>query len=552
MAVTREQVAELYVADFNRAPDAAGLDYWVASGLTIEQISESFFDQAETQAMYPDTMTDSVFVNTIYKNVFNRDADADGLVYWEKELANGSVTRANMILAIINGAQDSETSMDQTILDNKTEVGLYFADAGLEDVDQATDVMADVDATTASVAVAKDEVDTLAPTAANDLTVNRDNIVGTDGDDVIKGLIIDGTADTYQTEDSVKGGAGNDTLKIALSHAATTQAALVSEVETINVALGVTGATLSALSWSDIDNLTVSTIGTYAEFNIENINDEFDSITLSGAEDTNVQTFKTKASTTIFAGSDDSLDVTLTKSSIADKVTTLEVTDSDDVDVIEHFNITSTANNTGTGLTLKSTVLKTVTLSGESTLDLLTTDSTTVTSVDASAMTAAFKYTATGTESTVIGSSVGDTITVGDDLTTTVIGGTGADAITLADGAGTATLKYAYTGDSGLTDAKADSITNFDTDADTIKFVGIDAGSEANFITEDLSTDITIDGSEDDIANIIAAVNGNQLVGKTYFFESSTNILVVDADGDGNADTAIQLDGVVAYTDIIA
>ena len=38
MAVTRQQVAELYVATFNRAPDAAGLDYWVnTSGLTIEQ-----------------------------------------------------------------------------------------------------------------------------------------------------------------------------------------------------------------------------------------------------------------------------------------------------------------------------------------------------------------------------------------------------------------------------------------------------------------------------------------------------------------------------------
>ena len=54
MAVTREQVAELYVATFNRAPDAEGLDYWVnASGLTIEGIAQSFFDQPETQAKYP-------------------------------------------------------------------------------------------------------------------------------------------------------------------------------------------------------------------------------------------------------------------------------------------------------------------------------------------------------------------------------------------------------------------------------------------------------------------------------------------------------------------
>ena len=36
MAVTREQVEELYVATFNRASDAEGLDYWVNSGLNIE------------------------------------------------------------------------------------------------------------------------------------------------------------------------------------------------------------------------------------------------------------------------------------------------------------------------------------------------------------------------------------------------------------------------------------------------------------------------------------------------------------------------------------
>ena len=47
--VTEQQVAELYVATFNRAPDAAGLAYWVNSALTIEEIAQSFFDQPETQ-----------------------------------------------------------------------------------------------------------------------------------------------------------------------------------------------------------------------------------------------------------------------------------------------------------------------------------------------------------------------------------------------------------------------------------------------------------------------------------------------------------------------
>jgi len=41
---TRESVTKLYVATFNRAPDSAGLNYWLNdSGLQLEQIAQSFF-----------------------------------------------------------------------------------------------------------------------------------------------------------------------------------------------------------------------------------------------------------------------------------------------------------------------------------------------------------------------------------------------------------------------------------------------------------------------------------------------------------------------------
>lgn len=51
---TDESVAGLYVATFDRAPDGAGLDYWVEeSNLSLEGIAESFFDQPETKEKYP-------------------------------------------------------------------------------------------------------------------------------------------------------------------------------------------------------------------------------------------------------------------------------------------------------------------------------------------------------------------------------------------------------------------------------------------------------------------------------------------------------------------
>ena len=152
MAVTKQQVAELYVATFNRAPDAAGLNYWVnTSGLTIEGIAQSFFDQAETQALYPEGTTDTAFVTSIYTNLFNRAPDAAGLAYWVANLAAGT-SRSVMIEAMKNGALGT----DATIIANKATVGLYYADAGLEGDDfslaSVTAVQSTVDAAKADVA----------------------------------------------------------------------------------------------------------------------------------------------------------------------------------------------------------------------------------------------------------------------------------------------------------------------------------------------------------------------------------------------------------------
>ena len=72
---TKEDVAKLYVAMFNRAPDALGLDYWVNSSFggnpTIEQIAQSFFDQQETKDKYPEGTTSEAFVASIYGQTSN-------------------------------------------------------------------------------------------------------------------------------------------------------------------------------------------------------------------------------------------------------------------------------------------------------------------------------------------------------------------------------------------------------------------------------------------------------------------------------------------------
>ncbi len=91
MAVTLSEVTKLYVATFNRAPDAEGINYWANSGMSIENIAQSFFDQSETQALYPSGTANSSFVNSVYDNLFNRTPDTAGFNYWVQELNNGNV-----------------------------------------------------------------------------------------------------------------------------------------------------------------------------------------------------------------------------------------------------------------------------------------------------------------------------------------------------------------------------------------------------------------------------------------------------------------------------
>lgn len=123
-APEQQGITAQYVAFFNRAPDAAGLHYWaVESGLTLEQVGASFFNQPETQLAYPADTSNRDFLTRIYGNLFGRDPDAAGLDYWAGELDNGRIYREQAILAFINGSQGS----DRKLLDNKTAVGCYYA-----------------------------------------------------------------------------------------------------------------------------------------------------------------------------------------------------------------------------------------------------------------------------------------------------------------------------------------------------------------------------------------------------------------------------------------
>ena len=173
-ALTSSQIVdlvELYVASFNRAPDAIGLNYWggrLSDGMILPNIAKSFFDQPETIKAYPGTMADTDFVTKIYKNVLNRAPDDSGQTYWLNELKLGHVTRDTFMLTIINGARATTGSLvDQQTLSNKELVGAHFAlTKGLSDLSWAAQVMANVTSLSSSVTSANASTDAYALVAA--------------------------------------------------------------------------------------------------------------------------------------------------------------------------------------------------------------------------------------------------------------------------------------------------------------------------------------------------------------------------------------------------
>ena len=141
-----DSLVELYIASFNRAPDAIGLNYWggrLYDGMTLPEIARSFFVQPETVAAYPSTMPTQTFVTTVYNNVLSRAPDTEGQDYWVREIDTGSVSRDVFLLAIINGAKASTGSTtDRQTLANKVSVGNHFAfDSGLNNTTWGIDVM---------------------------------------------------------------------------------------------------------------------------------------------------------------------------------------------------------------------------------------------------------------------------------------------------------------------------------------------------------------------------------------------------------------------------
>lgn len=124
------EIQKLYIGYLGRAADKAGLNYWVndiATGvMTMEQLRANLTNEQPEYTDIYGGLTRRQLVSQIYRNLFEREPDADGLNYWVS--GGGSIVNADqLIVAFLNAASPA----DRLVLDNKTTVAMHYTEANL-------------------------------------------------------------------------------------------------------------------------------------------------------------------------------------------------------------------------------------------------------------------------------------------------------------------------------------------------------------------------------------------------------------------------------------
>ncbi|MFC0253792.1 DUF4214 domain-containing protein [Massilia consociata] len=103
------QAFRLYEAAFNRASDDAGLGFWIHhldNGLPLHHVAQEFITSAEFIGKYGANLSNAAFVTKLYENVLDRAPDAAGIDYWVTLLGKGTVDRADVLIGMANSDEN--------------------------------------------------------------------------------------------------------------------------------------------------------------------------------------------------------------------------------------------------------------------------------------------------------------------------------------------------------------------------------------------------------------------------------------------------------------
>jgi hypothetical protein len=121
---TAEDVARLYLAALDRAPDVSGLEAWTGalddSVLSLTTVANDFVQSPEFIHNYG-SLSDGDFVNQLYQNVLGRPADAAGAQDWTNALATG-MSRGTVLLGFAESQENKANTISTAGDPNNAEV----------------------------------------------------------------------------------------------------------------------------------------------------------------------------------------------------------------------------------------------------------------------------------------------------------------------------------------------------------------------------------------------------------------------------------------------
>ena len=457
MAVTQAEVAQLYVALFNRAPEGAGFKAWINFGhnKTQAEIAQLMLESPAAIEYYGGRIDqDKDYIELIYKNILGKDytKDPDGINAWVKHLQLGH-SRGETLVKLFEVAQSAEAKaadpVAAKIFENKTAISAYMAEkianietsvSGSYDYKPFQEIIKTT--TDTNFEEQKAKIDALAASTVHTLTTEPNDLTGGVGQDIFNAVADSFVAtNTLKPTDKIDGGTGENTLNVTVKdnfNGMTT--GFIKNIDNLN--LTSTATTQKTFNARNIEGLKKVSLDSQNGINFINPHNLVD-LTIENLK-SSTESFKLNYNTGTIAGTNDTQNLTLDNVNLHKKaIDNVVGVDGTGIDIpnIENLNITTKGE--------KSTVFiksgdntnhyKTISVKGTTDVKLMV-ESDRLEKVDASAFTHNLEYEFNPSQHTPIGA------------TNVIKGGSGNDTIKL-----------------DFKDVDATNKTNFDIDGGTGK-----------------------------------------------------------------------------------
>jgi hypothetical protein len=205
-----QEIAGLYKGLIGRSVDAEGLKFWVSAhqaGDSIHEIAAAIRNSSEGLTVNPLDSDHMSLIAGLYQNLFHREADTEGLQFWQSQLDQGiafsDVAVQMADFANLRANQDGANLNASNLHDYLMIRDEYKSLVSKELITHFLKATA-----SSNQIVGTEAADTLNGTAGDDYIYGKgagDHLYGKDGSDYIDG----GTGDDY-----IYGGPGEDTMLI--------------------------------------------------------------------------------------------------------------------------------------------------------------------------------------------------------------------------------------------------------------------------------------------------------------------------------------------------